>query len=164
MQGEKVLLIVARRIIAWLDHEEAVLSAVLRARKVVHRHGMGVIPAKAGRPRRQLVADARTWGNGRGSFLERAIRLGRRKQAMPMDHFGPFRVVCHLDRDGLILLQPQQAARHLAVVGCGSQAVSRRQFKRDGRYVYLVVRSRSRVRNRRIPGAREQRGGEADYG
>ena len=56
MQGKKELLIVARGIVARFDHQKSVLSAVLRPREIVHRHGMGVIPAKAGGARRKGVA------------------------------------------------------------------------------------------------------------
>ena len=158
MQRKKELLIVARGILTRLDHQKAVLSAVLRSSEVVHRHGVGVIPAKAGRAGREGVAGARAHLDGGRPFFDGAVRLGGCEEAVQMDHLRPVGVVRHLDGHRLILFKAQQGTGDLAVVGGRLQSVARRQIERDRRDVDPVIG------RGQIPAEHAERGSETDEG
>ena len=57
-QGEKELLVVVAGVVAAVDEDEAELAGVGAFVQVVHGHGVGVIPAGAGRAGRELEAAA----------------------------------------------------------------------------------------------------------
>jgi hypothetical protein len=146
VQGEKELLIVACGTIARLDHQEAVLAAVLGASEVAHGHGVSVIPAKSGRTWCKRIACGPAGSDGWRALLQRAIYIGREKQTVPMDHFRTIAVIADLDGDRLALFEAQQGAGSLAVVRERLALVTRRQLESDGSDVQPVVRRRRLLR------------------
>ena len=76
VKGEKKFLIVEAGIVARLYHQEAVLTAVLSAREIAHRHSVSVIPTKTGRARDKGVACDGVSGDRRGAFLDSAVDFG----------------------------------------------------------------------------------------
>ena len=67
-----------------LDDQKAELPGVAAAVQVVHRHRVGVIPARAGGRRRELVAPAAVRRHGRRAFFLGAVDLRRNEQTVPV--------------------------------------------------------------------------------
>src|ERR1700744_2155612 len=119
VKGEKKFLIVESGVVAWFYHQKAVLTAVLSAGEIAHRHGVSVIPAKTGRARHEGVACDGVSGYGRGAFLDSAVDFRGQQQTVPVNHLWAIGPVGNLDGNGLILLLASQRGRRLAVVGPG---------------------------------------------
>src|ERR1700722_2729650 len=125
VQREEKLLIVASGLIAGLDHQEAMLSAILPARQITHRHRVRVVPAKAGRARYKGITRHGIWRDRRRTFLDASISVHRRKQAVPMHNLLAVIMVRDFDGHWPALLQTQYGARNLAVVGNGFELMTR---------------------------------------
>src|SRR5581483_886182 len=69
MGGEKNFLIVIAWLALGLHVKESVLPVVRAACQIGHRHAMGVIPARAGRRRREYDAPVPVGRNRRAAFF-----------------------------------------------------------------------------------------------
>src|SRR5271168_2436389 len=130
MKPDKNLAVVVSRVLARLDHEKAMLAAVLRFAKVVACEGMRVEPAKSGRIGLESVPSRRSGGDHRRAFFHGSIDLRRKKQTVPVDHFGIAGEVANFDCLLLPLAHAEKRARNLAVVCDSAEVVFRGRLKR----------------------------------
>ena len=86
MEADEDLTVVVSRILARLDHEEAMLAAVLRFGKVAAREGMRVEPTKPRRIRLESVSSFVSRGDHRRAFFHCAIYRRGKKQAVPVNN------------------------------------------------------------------------------
>src|ERR1700691_1266774 len=125
MQSKEDLLIVAARIVAGLDEQKSVLAGVLPLVQIFAGESVGVIPAEAGRARREGVTSVTAARDERSSFFHGAVHLRGQKEAMPVNHFAVGGLVANIDSDRTAFLQAKQWAGYLAVVGNGLDASAR---------------------------------------
>jgi hypothetical protein len=132
-QRQVMFLIEAAGIIRSLDDQKAEHAGETAAVQVVHRHGVRVIPAGAGRRGRELIAAASVRRHHRGAFFLRSVHVGGNQQSVKMHELRHVGVVDHVHRDRHALLHPQQRPRRSAVVPDGADDAIGRQFHRDRR-------------------------------
>ena len=111
-----MLLVVLAGVVAGLDVEEAELAGVGALDGGRPSHGVRVIPARAGRARRELIAAAAMRGDRRRALLFYAVDFGWDRNAVPVDQFRYICVVDDIDGDGLALTHAQDRAGRGAVV------------------------------------------------
>ena len=128
-----MFLIEAAGIIRSLDDQKAEHSGIAATVQVVHRHGVGVIPAGAGRRGRELIAAASVRRHCRGTFFLRSVHIGGNQQSVKMHELRHVGVIDHVHRDRHALLHPQPRPRRDAVVADGADNAIGRQFDRDRR-------------------------------
>ena len=80
-------------IIRSFDDQKTEHAGEAAAMQVVHRHGVSVIPARAGRRRRELIAAASVRRHHRRAFFLRSVDVGRNEQSVKM-HDIPARRCC----------------------------------------------------------------------
>ena len=94
MEQDRHLLIVGAGVVAVLDDEQAELAGVGALVQVAARADVAVVPAGAGRIRREHVALAAAVGrHARRAFLVRAVDVRRDVEPVPVDDvfvFGSF--------------------------------------------------------------------------
>ena len=110
-QREKDLLIVVAGILPRLDDEEPELPGVAAPVQVGHGHRVSVIPARPGRPRRELIPAAAMRRHRRRALLVRAIGVRPNEHAVPVDLLRHIGVVHHFHGDRHTLAHPQQRTR-----------------------------------------------------
>ena len=132
-QRQVVFLIEVAGIIRSLDDQEAEHSGKTAAVQVVHRHGVGVVPASAGRRGRELIAAASVRRHCRGTFFLRSVHIGGNEQSVKMHKLRHVGVIDHVHRDRHALLHPQPRTWRGAVVPDGADNAIGRQFDRDRR-------------------------------
>ena len=139
MQREEDLLVIARRIVTRFDEQKSVLTSVLAPVQILAGRNVGVIPAEARGARGKRVASAAASLDQRRTFFHGAIHRRGQEEAVPVNYFGSTALIGHIDGDGLAFFEPQQRARHLAVIrNCLDRSVGG-NFKLIGRDVDGVI-------------------------
>jgi hypothetical protein len=132
-QRQVVFLIEAAGIIGSLDDQKAEHSGVTATVQVVHRHGVGVVPAGAGGRGRESIAAASVRRHRGRALLLRSIHVGRDKQSVKMHKLRHVSVINHVHRDRHALLHAQPGPWRGAVVPDSAENAIGRQFDSDGR-------------------------------
>ncbi len=132
-QRQVVFLIVVAGIVRSLDDQKAEHSGIAAAVQVVHRHGVRVIPARAGRRGRELIAAASVRRHHGRAFFLRSVHVGGNQQSVKMHKLRHVGVIDHVHRDRHAFLHPQPRPRRGAVVPDGAENAIGRQFDRDRR-------------------------------
>jgi hypothetical protein len=87
-QRQVVFLIEVAGIVRALDDQKAEHAGITAAVQVVHRHGVGVVPARAGRRGRELIAAASVRRHHRRAFFLRSVHIGGNEQSVKMHNSG----------------------------------------------------------------------------
>ncbi len=132
-QRQVMFLIVAAGIIRSFDDQKAEHPGKTAAVQIVHRHGVSVIPARAGRRGRELIAAASMRRHCRRAFFLRSVDIGGNQQSVKMHKLRHVGLIDHVHRDRHALLHPQPRPRRGAVVPDGADDAIGRQFHRDRR-------------------------------
>jgi len=150
-EGEKKFLIVPSGIVGILDNEESKLTGVGTAMEVAVRHGVGVIPARARGPRRELEAPPLVGRNQGRAFFFGAVHFSGNQKAVPVNKLGGFGVIDYVHGHGDAFAHAEDRARRRAVVAdsaddaIGSELDGNgRDFEHDVGFARLLRRSSGR--------------------
>ena len=124
------------------------LAAVLCLAQVLPGKGVCVVPAEAGRLRRERIACARAGSDHRRAFFHRTVDLRGQEQTVPVDDLRIGGTIANCDRHFTPFSHAQQRTGNLSVIGDGLDLVFGRGFKHAGRNLERDVRLRSGGRRR----------------
>src|SRR5580700_8713252 len=108
-QGQKhFLVILAKVLAAAFDVYESKLARVRPFVQVIHRHGMGVVPAASRWTGSELETALPVRRHGRRTLFLGAVHVRTNQHAMPVHKLRRVGTIDDVDRDRLALLHPQQ--------------------------------------------------------
>jgi hypothetical protein len=159
LHDQEDLAVISAGIVPGLDVDRPCLAGVHAAVEVGAGHHVRVIEAEAGWARNEHDALHPMRGNERRALFRGAIDIARDHLSMPMHKLGDIGVIMDIDDHSLPLLEAQQWARELAVVGRGGDNAVGSQLHQAGADAQRVVGLdlfRFRTRLGGLPGAQGQ--------
>ena len=140
VQRQKNFLVVARRIILWIDHQKSKLGAVGCAIQVVPRRRMRVVPAESGRPGYPCETLCSSVGRRLGrAFLRRAILQRWNLEAVPVHDVRDVGFVDHVEGHPLPFAHTNQFAWHAPIECSGLHHFAGRNLQPQRRDADRVV-------------------------